>query len=330
MSEITTNQQGGALRSLPELAADIKLHINIAGRSIIQVGLDLIEAKAQMQHGSWLPWLQHIGMSSSYADNYMRVAREYSPDSKLAALPVSKMLALLAVPADEREQFAEEHHVEDKSAAEIKRLTKELHDVHREYDETLVELENEQRNNEKLTNDIGSIRADNSSLRTMLDFEKKQRQDEKKEIERLNDVIFDMGEKREKMIVTRTVEVAPADYEQIKQRLAEAEDAAVEAEQRAADAERRAQAASMRAMDDEPAEDSAGFKASTLLGSVNRFLMEVQFFPQLTGEMAGMSDADRTRCLAFVQGVSVWCDRMRASLMGSAPVMADGMVSGDE
>src|SRR6202044_2192582 len=43
---------------------------------VIAAGELLIEAKAQLKHGEWLPWLEeHCGLSDRTARRYMRVAR---------------------------------------------------------------------------------------------------------------------------------------------------------------------------------------------------------------------------------------------------------------
>jgi Protein of unknown function (DUF3102) len=65
------------------LAAQIKqLHIEstrLAEASVaraIEAGEYLIEAKQELKHGAWLPWLQeHCGMSQRTAQLYMRLAK---------------------------------------------------------------------------------------------------------------------------------------------------------------------------------------------------------------------------------------------------------------
>ena len=62
----------------------------------------LIEAKRQVGHGQWLPWLESCGLSERTAQRYMRIARhrfaiEANPTS-VSDLGVSGALALLAVP----------------------------------------------------------------------------------------------------------------------------------------------------------------------------------------------------------------------------------------
>ena len=112
-------------RSLAEIRASLGAHIRMAAESCILAGQDLIDAKAQLGHGQWLPFLNEFGISSSTAANWMKVAREVSLESPLARMRYGKVLALLAVPADEREAFAAEIHAEDKSTEEIRRLIAE-------------------------------------------------------------------------------------------------------------------------------------------------------------------------------------------------------------
>jgi hypothetical protein len=67
---------------LSELAARIKkLHAGVvdAGRSVVQNGMAagdaLIQAKRQVGHGKWLPWLkENCGVSDRRAQHYMKLA----------------------------------------------------------------------------------------------------------------------------------------------------------------------------------------------------------------------------------------------------------------
>jgi hypothetical protein len=69
--------------SLVDLAARIRTEHNGAQAAVkrgiehvIAAGELLIEAKAQLKHGQWLPWLEeHCGLSDRTASRYMRVAR---------------------------------------------------------------------------------------------------------------------------------------------------------------------------------------------------------------------------------------------------------------
>lgn len=128
---------GGQLpgRTIEEISADIRMRVQHMARDYIAIGRDLIDAKALLGHGRFLPWLQEMGFGVSAADKWMRLAAEIDLDSPLAELPQAKALALIGLPAGEREQFARENGVADKSAAEIKRLIRERDAAQREAQE---------------------------------------------------------------------------------------------------------------------------------------------------------------------------------------------------
>ena len=126
-NELTTSAANVALsgRTVAEITADIQINYRNAKASIIQIGRDLAEVKQMLQHGEWLPYLEGLNISVSSAENYMRYAAEASADDKLAALPYSAAMALIALPETQRQEV-QEHDLEGKSAAEIKRLIAEV------------------------------------------------------------------------------------------------------------------------------------------------------------------------------------------------------------
>lgn len=104
---------------------------------IIELGKRLTEAKALLQHGEWGEWLRNkVDFSQKTATDYMRIYEEYgmaqtsmlSSGSDLNAisnLSYTKVLALLAVPRDEREEFIEQNDVENISTRKLDELIKE-------------------------------------------------------------------------------------------------------------------------------------------------------------------------------------------------------------
>ena len=119
-------------RTLEQITESAMIHVQGAGQNLLQLGQDMLDAKALLGHGQWMPWLKQIGQSARTAENLMRLAREVAPGTAMAQLPYTKALAMLALPASEREAFAAEN--EDKSAAEIKRLIAERDQLKRERD----------------------------------------------------------------------------------------------------------------------------------------------------------------------------------------------------
>ena len=90
-----------------------------------------------LPHGQWGTYIkEQVGYSQSTANNLMRIFEEYGapqqsmfgPEANsqaLGNLSYTKALQLLAIPAEEREEFVEENHVEDMSTRELDKAIRE-------------------------------------------------------------------------------------------------------------------------------------------------------------------------------------------------------------
>lgn len=123
MSEELMMNAAGEERSITTITDEIIFYKSVGGQAVIEIGKRLAEAKAQLKHGEWLPWLREkVEFSETSAQRFMQLAREYGNTSLVGDLGTSKALVLLALPASERENFASEKHVvngEEKSVAEM-------------------------------------------------------------------------------------------------------------------------------------------------------------------------------------------------------------------
>lgn len=119
-----------APRTIETITSEIQSAKRTGGEAILTIGRCLIEAKAQLSHGEWLSWLdEQVEYSERTAQNFMRLAREYSNPQTLADLGASKALALLALPADERSQFLQKTPVIDMSARELEQAIRERNEA---------------------------------------------------------------------------------------------------------------------------------------------------------------------------------------------------------
>lgn len=121
----------------------------------IEIGRRLVEAKELVEYGGWGAYIkEELGYSQSTANNFMRLFEEYGKSQQslfggatesqtFGNLTYTQALALLAIPAEEREEFVESHDVEDMS-------TRELEAAIRERDEAKAALEQEQSVNAEL------------------------------------------------------------------------------------------------------------------------------------------------------------------------------------
>ena len=133
-------------RDIETITGEILKAKRTGGEAILTIGRGLLEAKALLSHGEWLPWLEErVEFSEKAAQNFMRLARHYSNPQTLADLGSSKALMLLAVPEEERDEFISVPHEvggQEKSVAEMS--VRELQTAIKERDEARRALEQAQ------------------------------------------------------------------------------------------------------------------------------------------------------------------------------------------
>ncbi|MCD8015924.1 MAG: DUF3102 domain-containing protein [Lachnospiraceae bacterium] len=120
MNEIETEK-------LTKIENDILSLKQQTATNIIQIGNYLIEAKKLVPHGEWANWLSHkVDFSQSSANQYMRVAREFSSNSQaIANLDVTKVFMILTLPVDEREKYLNNPDVATMSTRQLQSKIKE-------------------------------------------------------------------------------------------------------------------------------------------------------------------------------------------------------------
>ena len=276
-------------RTLAEITDDFKRHCRAAAEDILRLGADLVEAKAMCQHGQWRDWLDSVGWSERTAENYIRVFKAWQEQPKLSAFGYTKTIALLAAPDELRDQAAR-GELDGASAAEIRRMSKEL----REKEEANKNLYREIEKRDETVNGL---------LAQLEDADKKLRA------------------KKEPEVIEKVVERIPEDYELLKQQLRLAEDAAEEAEQRAEEAVRQAQ----DAMAGEP-DAFAGPTVNGFIEAVNRFLAEAQALPFAADWLRSLDATDRQAVEMFTGSVWHWAGRMLHAIEESGKLM---VISGE-
>ena len=136
----------------------------------VEIGRKLNEAKALVPHGEWEGWLSdNVEYSQSTANNLMRIATEYgdeqvslfsgkSNSETFASLTYSQAVALFALPMDERQEFVENHNMEDLSTRELKEEIAALKAETEKRDEIIREMEVE---GNELREKIGRLEEEN-------------------------------------------------------------------------------------------------------------------------------------------------------------------------
>ena len=146
-----------------------------AGEAILDIGARLIEAKGMLSHGEWLPWLnERVELSERTAQKFMKLAREWSNPNTLADLGASKALMLLAVPAEERDSFVEEHNVIDMSARQLEQAIKERDEARKAAEIAKSEASLAEQSRAKMEADMAMTKE---TLRALLEEKKRADQD---------------------------------------------------------------------------------------------------------------------------------------------------------
>lgn len=122
-------------RTLPVIISEIKtIEAQVYKTAIdgaAEIGARLLEAKEQVGHGNWIAWCEeNLNYTPRQAQNFIKIHENYrdenSPyaNTKMSShLSISKALALLQVPEDEVEKFAEENDIENMT---VKKLESEI------------------------------------------------------------------------------------------------------------------------------------------------------------------------------------------------------------
>ncbi len=125
LEQLRPEQLGGEIRLLTSQARKIVLAY------AVEIGHRLVLAKEKVAHGEWIDWVaRETTLSQSGANRMMRLYEEYGSrqeslfgaevnSSALTNLSISNALALLAVPAEEREQAAAELDAEHLSSRDL-------------------------------------------------------------------------------------------------------------------------------------------------------------------------------------------------------------------
>lgn len=158
LSGVLAPKEGRDIEVITQEILDAKRR---GGEAILTIGRCLTEAKQTIPHGEWLPWLnERVEFSERTAQNFMRLAREWSNPQALADLGAAKALTLLALPAEERESFIAENHVvggEEKTVIDM--TSRELEKAIRERKEAQAEASAAEQARAKMAEDMALLNA---------------------------------------------------------------------------------------------------------------------------------------------------------------------------
>jgi hypothetical protein len=190
-------------RHLDVIAADILNEKQKAVESFWNIGRCLKEAKSQIEHGKWGPWLRDkCDFSEDSARNYVNLYDGYLNPEALRNLPFTKALKMLDIPQECRDEFLSKPHIingetkfiEDMSSREVATVVNE----HKQ----MLTMNNSDKEKENAGNEINTSKAvDINSENGKIDF------DEAAEDSIQNDFENDFGKQDnvDKDIITDTL-----------------------------------------------------------------------------------------------------------------------------
>ena len=189
MNEISTREIPPA-RSVETVTLEIRTLQHQAQQMLlsyaIEIGRRLVEVKSLLPHGQWGDYIkEQVGYSQSTANNLMRMFEEYGAPQQsmfgagansqaLGNLSYTKALRLLAIPADEREAFVEEHHVEELSTRQLEQAIKERDEAKAAAQRAEADKRTAEQARAKMAEDMGML---NASLASAQDAREQAMQD---------------------------------------------------------------------------------------------------------------------------------------------------------
>lgn len=204
-------------RDLEIIESEILFYKRNAGQAIIEIGKRLNEAKAQLSHGEWLPWLREkVDISERSAQDFMRLAREYSKSAEIADLGASKALALLALPVSERERFVSEKHevdgveksVADMTAKELKKAIEERDAARQTMEAMKARAEAAEESRAKMETDMAALKNLQESAKAAEVEARRELEKVRAELQALRDKPVEVAVEVDQEAVSRAAEEA--------------------------------------------------------------------------------------------------------------------------
>lgn len=316
--QLQLREEGAELIPLPTLAYAINMESAEVNRRSEIIGNYLIQAKAQLpEDSSFMAWVrEQCPFSHSTALALMKYARGVSETPALAGKPKSIVLEVMKLPANERADFIAEN--DGKSVRETRRLIEEKEEAQRQAELAKTAYQQAQQ------------RADRAQ--TSMELLNNLLHDEKQRSAALQEQL-EAASQAEAIPVE--VEVPPADYDYLKQGMAEAQEAVTLARQEAEAMRRKAEETEAYAMEQEAMRKQAqselrkardasyqtsanAFSASGLSETFSNFLTSVGTLPHMGAFFKTLPSEDVQTIRQWVGVVSEWAENAKEALDGSA------------
>ena len=294
---------------LASIERRIQFHIQGVYANVLEVGRCLIEAKESglVPRGEWEAWVNRVaGMGERTAQRLMQAAREVEPGSALSQLPLTKIQAILALPAGEREPMAARARDEEMTLRQLQ-------------DAVATERRRSEQLREKYNTAVrgNTDRAQQiSRLQNSLEILRAQYDDERRQLDR--DHRRELGLLRQQLEDARATAAgispeAQAEIDRLQRALSDAEAQA----DRQAELRQQAQQALVELKSSQARGERAAAQEDTTADAVTlavrTFVATVGYVPHSARVMA-FSERDRQLVASHVELIGEWVDAMRAAV----------------
>lgn len=159
------------IQSIDTLTTEILILKQQTAQNIIEIGKRLISVKESLPHGEWGKWLEEkVQFKKSTANNFMRVANEFSNLQTFGDLNQSKIFALLDVPTEEREEFVSKPHEVNGQAKMVDEMTtRELQQAIKEKQALEKKLKDAEERIEKSNTKLSKVETEKNKIKEKLD-----------------------------------------------------------------------------------------------------------------------------------------------------------------
>lgn len=273
-------------REISDVTRDIREETGQFLRAALKIGKLLFEAKAMVEPGGWTKYIEEeLPFSHSWANNYMKLYKEYGNDQismfgdsqTFANLRPTQALALLAIPAEERAEFVEQNDVENMSTRQLQQAIKERDEARKalaESEDKLLDaeanLEDAQWDLDKAKNRVTEAEAESKELKAKASAAEKAQKTAEDEVKKLKKKLSDAEAKAKKAAedakkAAENPEVPESVMEQMRAEIAaeEAKKAAESLKKELAEAQKNVDAAN-RAREEAERKLAEKEKASTM------------------------------------------------------------------
>lgn len=331
MNEIQTQRTpdiiGAEIRGLTQQAKTMTLWFGI------EIGRRLTEAKEMLEHGQWLAYLkEQTEFSRSSAGRLMTLYKEYGAAQTslfgaevnyptLGNLSISNALRLLAVPEDEREEFAEKHDVEHMSAHELDELIKQRDEAEQRAAKAEEQVQQAADGAAKADEQYQKAKQELHLLREKLENAEAQKSAAEKELSELRErpveVAVEVDEKAVEEAVTAARAKSDAEWTE---KIAKVNNELLEAENKAEKLKAKIKKAEERA--EEKAAELERLKKSQTLNDPNTAVFKQIFeqvqedFNKLHGSLLKVKASDPDTAQKLTAAVRALVDKMQGALNG--------------